>query len=84
MKYIYFSAPWCGPCRLLGPTMEKVSEQVPVEKYNADENLEMTQKFNVRSIPSVILVDSNEKELERILGNNNTELYLNKFKEYEK
>jgi thiol-disulfide isomerase/thioredoxin len=83
MKYVYFSAPWCGPCRLLGPKMEKVAEQVQVEKYNVDENQELVEKFSVRNIPIVILVDNNGKELERILGNNTAEFYINKFKEYE-
>lgn len=83
MKYVYFSAPWCGPCRLLGPKMEKVAEQVQVEKYNVDENQELAEKFSVRNIPIVILVDNNGKELERILGNNTAEFYINKFKEYE-
>jgi thioredoxin 1 len=84
MKYIYFSAPWCGPCRLLGPKMEKVAEQVMVEKYNVDENQELAKNFSVRSIPIVILVDNNGKEIERILGNNTVDFYINKFKEYEK
>lgn len=84
MKYIYFSAPWCGPCRLLGPKMEKVAEQVLVEKYNVDENQKLAEKFSVRSIPFVILVDNNGKELERISGNNTVDFYINKFKEYEK
>lgn len=84
MKYIYFSAPWCAPCRLLGPKMEKVAEQVPVEKYNVDENQELARNFSVRSIPIVILVDNNDKEIERILGNNTVDFYINKFKEYEK
>jgi thiol-disulfide isomerase/thioredoxin len=64
--------------------MEKVAEQVPVEKYNVDENQELARNFSVRSIPIVILVDNNDKEIERILGNNTVDFYINKFKEYEK
>jgi thioredoxin-like negative regulator of GroEL len=64
--------------------MEKVAEQVLVEKYNVDENQELARNFSVRSIPIVILVDNNDKEIERILGNNTVDFYINKFKEYEK
>ena len=83
MKYIYFSAPWCGPCKLLGPKMEKVAEQVTVEKYNVDENPELTREYGVRNIPTVILVNGDGQELERIVGVNPIEFYVEKFKEYE-
>lgn len=84
MKYIYFSAPWCGPCKMLAPKMEIVAEQITVEKINVDENQELTQKFGIRNVPTVILVDSEDKELERIVGANTAEFYLNKIKEYER
>ena len=68
MKYLYFSAPWCGPCRTLGPVMEKVGQKYSVEKINVDENQELSAEFGVRSIPTVILVDESNKELERLVG----------------
>jgi thioredoxin 1 len=83
MKYLYFSAQWCGPCKMLGPKMKLVGEQVTVEKINVDENQELTQKYGVRNIPAVILVDADGNELERIVGVNSPEVYLEKFKEYE-
>jgi putative thioredoxin len=53
-----FWAPWCGPCRTLGPILDKVTEafggRVKLVKVNSDENPELSQAFNIRSIPNVI------------------------------
>ena len=53
-----FWAPWCGPCRTLGPTLDTVAEafggRVKLVKVNSDENPELSQAFNIRSIPNVI------------------------------
>jgi putative thioredoxin len=53
-----FWAPWCGPCRTLGPIIEKVAERyagrVKLVKINSDENPDLSQAFGIRSIPTVI------------------------------
>ena len=82
MKYLYFSAPWCGPCKQLAPKMELVAETVTVEKILVDENQEITQQFGVRNIPTVVLIDENEKEIERFVGVNSVEFYLEKFENH--
>src|SRR5215216_4005209 len=53
-------APWCGPCRTLGPIIEKVIEEtdgkVALVKVNVDENPQISQAFGVQSIPLVVAV----------------------------
>ena len=68
MKYLYFSAPWCGPCRQYGPVMERVGQTVPVQKVNVDENQQLAMEYSVRSVPTVILVDNTGKEYARQVG----------------
>ena len=75
-QYLYFSAPWCGPCRMLGPVMERVNNTIPVQKINVDENSEMAQQYNVRNIPTVVLLE-NGQEVKRIIGAKPEAEYLN-------
>jgi len=75
-QYLYFSAPWCGPCRMLGPVMERVNNSIPVQKVNVDENSEMAQQYNVRNIPTVVLLE-NGQEVKRIVGARSEAEYLN-------
>ena len=47
MKLIYFSAPWCGPCRQLGPIMDEVAQQVTVQKVNVDNSPGMASHYGI-------------------------------------
>jgi|YNPBryBLVA2012_1023415.scaffolds.fasta_scaffold05232_1 thioredoxin 2 len=53
-----FWAPWCGPCRMIGPTLEslagKMAHDVLIAKLNVDENPRVASKFQVRSIPMLL------------------------------
>lgn len=55
---IDFWAPWCGPCKMFGPTFEAVSEQYPdvvFAKINTEEEQELAGHFNIRSIPTLMV-----------------------------
>jgi thioredoxin-like negative regulator of GroEL len=64
----YFTADWCAPCKALGPTMNRIAEQIPVNKINIDYEADVVKKYGVRNIPTVILVE-NEQEVRRFSGN---------------
>ena len=67
-KILYFSAGWCGPCKMLGPIMESVSDQVNYQKIDVDNNQELSIKYGVRNIPTLVLVDGSGSELNRSTG----------------
>ena len=66
-----FWAPWCGPCRIVGPVLEKISSEyaskLKFSKLNVDDNQEIAAKFDVRGIPCMI-VFKNGQEVDRIIG----------------
>lgn len=57
---IDFWAPWCGPCKMVGPILEELSEEykgkINVYKVNTDEEQELGSVFGIRSIPSLLFV----------------------------
>ena len=66
-----FWAPWCGPCRMIAPVTEKLSEEyadrVKFCKINVDENPEMVGEYRVMSIP-LLLFFKDGKQVDSILG----------------
>lgn len=59
-----FWAPWCGPCRIMGPIIDELGKEydgkVSVVKMNVDENPTIPGKYNIRSIPTFILFKGGE------------------------
>lgn len=73
-----FWAEWCGPCRMVGPIVEQLAQslegKVKVSKLNVDQNQEIAMKYNIQSIPSLILF-KNGNEVARIIGLSPKEKY---------
>ena len=66
-RLYYYSAAWCGPCQSFGPVMDQVASVIPVVKVNVDYETDLAARANVRSVPTVILVE-NEQEVRRFVG----------------
>lgn len=54
-----FWAPWCGPCKVMGPLLEEIAQELPAvtfAKVNVDDHSELAMRFNVLSIPTFIVL----------------------------
>ena len=79
-----FWAEWCGPCKMLGPILEEVADELPnvkIAKLNVDENPIMSQKFGIRSIPTMITFKDGEL-VDNITGALPKQLIINKLNLY--
>jgi thioredoxin 1 len=69
MKYLKFEASWCGACKMVQPQLNKLAaENIVVEKIDAETNNELVAEYNVRNLPTVVLVDDSGKEFYRTVG----------------
>lgn len=67
-----FWAPWCGPCKMFAPTLAKFADasegKVVVGKVNVDEEQELAMKFNISSIPSLLVFKNGEVAARKVGG----------------
>ena len=65
-----FWAPWCGPCRMIAPVIDKLAAEyqgkAKICKVNTDEQQELAAKFGIRSIPTIFFYKNGEKDDEMI------------------
>jgi thioredoxin 1 len=66
-----FWAEWCGPCKMISPVLEEIAQEhagkIEIVKLNIDDNLEVTRRFDVMSIPTLILFKDGQPEV-RLIG----------------
>lgn len=80
-----FWAPWCGPCGMLGPVLEKAAETLPehvkIVKYNVDESQNVAQQLGVRGIPTLAVYKDGQLVAQQAGMMNSTQFatFLNQF-----
>ena len=80
-----FSAEWCGPCKMMGPVLEQLKERmedsIRIVKIDVDKNRELASKYNIRSVPTLMLFQEGKtrwtgvgvmtsNHLENVINNN--------------
>lgn len=70
MKVLKFYAEWCGPCRTLTSDLDRVQNRLnlPIEEVDIDTNTELAVSMNIRSVPTLVVVDDNNRPLRQRVG----------------
>jgi thiol-disulfide isomerase/thioredoxin len=70
MSVLYFSATWCGPCKTFKPVLQQTSTElgIPVNYIDVDANGAMAQKYNVNSVPTLLITDATGNVVKRQVG----------------
>lgn len=79
-QVLYFTAKWCGPCKLFGPIFEEVSSEIneaEFEKIDVDANHERAAEYNIRSIPTILILKEGEI-VDKMVGAQSAAVFKNK------
>jgi len=84
MGVFYFSAPWCGPCKTFKPVLQQVTSElgISINDINVDYDAMYTEKYNVTSIPTLIILDNQGNVTYRNTGVISKALLETTFKNY--
>lgn len=79
---IDFYADWCGPCKMMSPIIDEIAEErqeeIKVGKINVDQNQDLAMKYNVMSIPTLVIIKNGETT-KTLVGVRDKEEILNEF-----
>lgn len=67
MKLLKFTASWCPSCKQLSKVLEDFND-VPVEEVDVEDRFELADKYGIRSLPTMILLDKDNNEIRRFVG----------------
>jgi thioredoxin 1 len=80
-----FWAEWCGPCKVIAPILEEIAEEqgekISIVKLNVDDNLDITRRYDVMSIPTLLLFKDGEPKA-RLVGAKPKSQLLQEISEY--
>lgn len=71
-QVLYFTATWCGPCKVLKPKIQAMQSQLPITILDVDTNAEAVGKYSIRNVPTIV-VTNGSNEIGRLVGNNITQ-----------
>lgn len=69
MEILKFSAEWCAPCRELGKKIKDWKYRNIVKEYDIDEYEDLADKWGIKNVPTMILLNDDGKEVQRFVGN---------------
>lgn len=70
MKALKFYATWCEPCKALSKIIEGAKDKItiPIEDIDIEQNMELAQKYGIRGVPALVIVDEDGTEIKRQSG----------------
>ena len=68
VEVLYFSAPWCSPCKVFGPTLEKSSYErgFKVNKVNVETDMELARQYDVMSLPTTVWFKDGNPQIAKV------------------
>lgn len=81
MNILKFFGSWCNPCKVLSKNLEDAG--IEHKSIDVDENEELTEKYNVMSVPTIVVLDEDDNEVGRFIGSRTKEQLLKELKKYE-